>query len=136
MQNLVVKNVNVLGDMIMAAKGADGFVYAGVSYFCNALGMSKGQKDRQIMNVQKDKTLQMGCLKFEAGVFDKNNETVALRLDFVPLWLAKINITEKMQNEHPELAAKLLEYQLKAKDILADAFSENRNSPMTIPEQI
>lgn len=136
MQNLVVKNVNVLGDMIMAAKGTDGFVYAGVSYFCNALGMSKGQKDRQIMNVQKDKTLQMGCLKFEAGVFDKNNETVALRLDFVPLWLAKINITEKMQNEHPELAAKLLEYQLKAKDILADAFSEKRNSPMTIPEQI
>lgn len=33
-----------------------------------------------------------------------------------------------MKNEHPELAEKLLNYQLKAKDILADAFLPNRES--------
>lgn len=119
---LVVKEVEFMGDMLMAAKDREGSIWAGVSYFCNALGMSKGQKDRQVTNVQKDETLKKGCLKFEAGVFDVANETVALRIDFIPLWLAKISITETMKREHPELAEKLLEYQLKAKDVLAEAF--------------
>lgn len=119
---LVVKEVEFLGDSLMAAKDKNGNIWAGVSYFCNALGMSKGQKDRQVTNVQKDETLKRGCLKFEAGVFDVSNETVALRSDFIPLWLAKISITDAMKREHPELADKLLEYQLKVKDVLATAF--------------
>ncbi len=31
-------------------------------------------------------------------------EGLCLKLDFVPLWLAKINITPAMQAETPELA--------------------------------
>ena len=63
-----------------------------------------------------------GCRKFPAGVFDPNNQTVALKLDFVPLWLAKIAITPTMRAETPELAEMLEVYQLQAKDILAAAF--------------
>lgn len=122
MNDLIVKNVNVLGDSIMAAKDEEGNVWAGVSYFCNALGMTKGQKDRQVTNVQKDEALKKGCLRLEAGVLDSSNETIALRIDYIPLWLAKITITEKTRKEHPELADKLLDYQLRAKDILAEAF--------------
>lgn len=122
MNDLIVKNVDVLGDSIMAAKDEEGNVWAGVSYFCNALGMTKGQKDRQVTNVQKDEALKRGCLRLEAGVLDSSNETIALRIDYIPLWLAKITITEKTRKEHPELADKLLEYQLRAKDILVDAF--------------
>lgn len=122
MNDLIVKNVDVLGDSIMAAKDEEGNVWAGVSYFCNALGMTKGQKDRQVTNVQKDEALKRGCLRLEAGVLDSSNETIALRIDYIPLWLAKITITDKTRKEHPELADKLLEYQLRAKDILADAF--------------
>lgn len=122
MNDLIVKNVDVLGDSIMAAKDEEGNVWAGVSYFCNALGMTKGQKDRQVTNVQKDEALKRGCLRLEAGVLDSSNETIALRIDYIPLWLAKITITEKTRKEHPELADKLLEYQLRAKDILAEAF--------------
>lgn len=48
--------------------------------------------------------------------------TLCLKLDFVPLWLAKISITPTMKQETPELAEKLMEYQLKAKDVLAAAF--------------
>lgn len=90
--------------------------------FCKGLGMSKGEKDRQTANVQSDDVLKRGATKFAAGVFDDNNETVALRIDFVPIWLTKISITPKMKREKPELADKLLQYQLKAKDILAAAF--------------
>ena len=49
-------------------------------------------------------------------------EVLCLKLDFVPLWLAKINITPAMQAETPELAERLEAYQLKAKDVLAAAF--------------
>lgn len=127
---LVVKEVEFMGDMLMAAKDSNGNIWAGVSYFCNALGMSKGQKDRQVTNVQKDETLKRGCFKFEAGVFDVANEIVALRIDFIPLWLAKISITDTMKREHPELADKLLEYQLKAKDVLAQAFITQYKNPI------
>lgn len=122
MNDLVVKNVDLFGDSVMAAKDKDGNIWAGVSYFCKALGMSKGEKDRQTANVQSDDVLKRGATKFAAGVFDDNNETVALRIDFVPIWLTKISITPKMKKEKPELAEKLLNYQLKAKDILAAAF--------------
>lgn len=122
MNDLIVKNVNVLGDSIMAAKDEEGNVWAGVNYFCNALGMTKGQRDKQVQKVQTDEALKRGASKLEAGVFDKNNETVVLKIEYVPLWLTKIKITEKTRKEHPELADKLLEYQLRAKDILAEAF--------------
>lgn len=136
MDNLIVKPVDVLGSQVMAAKDLDAEIWAGISYFCNALGMQKWQKDKQIQKVQNDKVLSKGCSKFGAGVFDPNNETVALRIDFIPMWLAKINITPTMEKDHPELADKLLEYQLKAKDILAEAFMPKQGVPQTIPEQI
>lgn len=137
MDELTVKSVDVLGDAIMATQDADGNIWAGVSFFCRALGMNKGQKDRQTTNVQKDETLKRGCRKFAAGVFDQTSETVGMRIDFIPLWLAKINITKTMLQDHPDLADKLLEYQLKAKDILAAAFMQNQNDlPQTTDGKI
>lgn len=122
MQGLTVKGVDLMGDTVMAAQDREGNIWAGVNYFCNALGMSKGQRDKQVQKVQKDEVLKQGCFRLEAGVFDPANEAIALRIDFIPLWLAKIVITDKTKQENPGLAEKLLQYQLKAKDILADAF--------------
>lgn len=117
-----IKTVPFLGTDLMAARDNDGQIWAGVSYICNGIGLSKSQKDTQIQNIQKDRVLSRGCLKFQAGVFDPNNGTVAIKLDFVPLWLAKINITPTMEQETPDLADKLEQYQLHAKDVLAAAF--------------
>lgn len=122
MSDLVVKNVDLFGDSVMAAKDKDGNIWAGVSYFCKALGMSNVQKDTQVDKIRTDKTLSRGYRKFPVGVFDRSNEAVAIRCDFIPLWLAKISITKKMEQDNPELADKLLQYQLKAKDVLAAAF--------------
>ncbi len=120
--DLVVKEVEFMGDNLMAAKDRDGIIWAGVSYICNGIGLTKSQKDSQVEKVQKDMLLNKGCRKFPAGVFDGNNETIALKMDFIPLWLAKITITSSMKENNPELVEKLLEYQLKAKDVLAEAF--------------
>lgn len=126
-QELVTKEVDFYGDEIMCVQDTStGKIYVGVSWICSGIGLSKSQKDTQVQKIQKDLALKMGCLKFQAGVFDENNETISLELDYLPLWLAKISITPKMQEENPILASKLLNYQLKAKDVLAEAFIEPR----------
>lgn len=127
--NLVVKDVDFYGDELTALKDNDGIVWTGVNSFCRGIGLSKSQRDTQIQNIQSDEVLKRGCLKFQAGVFDKNNEALALQLDYIPLWLAKISITPSMKAKHPELVDKLVNYQLKAKDVLAAAFLPEPKAP-------
>jgi len=130
---LSIKTVDFNGDTLQAAQDHNGKIYTGISYICNGIGLSKSQKDTQIQNIQSDEVLSRGCLKFQAGVFDPNNETIAIEIDFLPLWLAKIPITPKMKIENdnlkeqyghdfPTTVDKLIEYQIKAKDVLAKAF--------------
>ncbi|NRZ92200.1 phage antirepressor N-terminal domain-containing protein [Clostridium beijerinckii] len=127
MSNLSVKSVDFLGDNLVAVKDeSTGKIYTGVSYICKGIGFTKGQKDRQVKNIQEDEILNRGCLKFEAGVIDPNNEVLAIELDFLPLWLAKISITPNMKEEQPLVAEKLINYQLKAKNVLAEAFINNK----------
>lgn len=129
--NNLVKQVDFYGDKLIAIKNPDTEkIYVGVSYVCKGIGFNKGQKDRQTENVQQDIVLKKGCRKFEAGVFDQNNSTIAIDINYLPLWLAKISITPTMQNEQPEIADKLINYQLKAKDVLAAAFVNKQLSPM------
>ena len=123
MENLFVKPVDFFGDKLIAIKNEqNGKVYTGVSYICKGIGFNKSQKDRQVQNIQNDLVLNRGCFKFEAGVIDPSNEVLAIELDFLPLWLAKISITPKMQEEQKEVTEKLVNYQLKAKDVLTEAF--------------
>lgn len=136
MDNLIVKPVDVLGSSIMAAKDTDGSIWVGINSFCQGLDMNKKQRDWQVEKIKEDKTLSRGSRLLPAGVFDDSHEMYALRLDFIPIWLAKITITKKMEQDHPELADKLLEYQLKAKDILSAAFLPQQESAKDIHGQI
>ena len=137
MNDLIVKDVEIAESTVTAAKDNKNVIWVGINCFCQGLDMNKKQRDYQVEKVRADKTLSKGCRKFPAGVFDTANETYALRLDFIPIWLAKITITSKMQKQHPELAEKLLKYQLQAKDILAEAFMPNKlDVPRTTQDQI
>jgi len=122
MNELEIKKVSFLGTELMAARDAEGQIWAGVRWMCGGIGLSQGQTNREINKVSEDEVLKEGYTKFGMGVFDPNNPTIAIKLDFVPLWLAKISITPAMKTEHPELAERLKQYQLKAKDVLAEAF--------------
>lgn len=122
MNDLMVKTVDFMGDGLLAAKDNKGIIWTAINSFCRGMGLNKNERDRQVKNVQSDEVLSRGCAKFDAGVFDPNNETLALQLDYVPLWLAKISITPNMKETNPELVEKLVSYQLKAKDVLAAAF--------------
>ncbi|MDU4953447.1 MAG: phage antirepressor N-terminal domain-containing protein [Clostridium sp.] len=122
MSKLIVKPVDFFGDSLIVVKDQTGKIYTGVSHICKGIGFSKSQKDTQVQNIQNDVVLNKGCLKFQAGVIDPHNDALAIELDFLPLWLAKISITPKMQEEQPGVTKKLVNYQLKAKDVLASAF--------------
>lgn len=122
MYELVTKTVDFNGSQLMAAQDSDGVIYVGVNWVADGIGLDKAQRDYQVLKVQTNPVLSRGAKKFSAGVFDANNETVAIEIDFLPLWLTKITVTPKMQKTQPEVAERLIEYQLKAKDVLASAF--------------
>lgn len=136
MNDLIVKSVDVLGGLVTAVKDEKDTIWVGINYFCQGLDMNKAQRDYQVEKINADKALNKGSRKFPAGVFDESHEMYALRLDFIPMWLAKITITKKMEQDHPELADKLLEYQLKAKDILAAAFLPKQENAGDVQGQI
>lgn len=120
---LEIKKVPFMGTELMAARDNDGQIWAGVRWMCDGIGMSEGQRKRQIANIQSDRVLSKGGSNLvlnQSGY--GNREVLCLELDFVPLWLAKISITPTMVAETPELAANLEQYQLRAKDVLAAAF--------------
>lgn len=119
---VAVKDIDFQGAVLKAVQDINKIIWVGVSWVCNGIGLNKDQKDRQVKNIQKDSVLKKGCVKFDAGVFDPNNETLAIQLDYLPLWLCKISITPKMMQETPEVAKRLERYQLKAKDVLSAAF--------------
>ena len=129
---LTVKEVKFLGDELLVVKDEEeNRLYTGVGYICRGLGFNKDQKDRQVKNIQSDIVLNKGCVKFDAGVIDPNNEVLAIDIDYLPLWLAKISITPKMKEHNPNAVEKLVNYQLKAKDALANAFI-HKEQPKTL----
>lgn len=122
MNELEVKHVPFMGTDLMAAKDESGTIWAGVRWMCDGMGLSKGQRDRQITNINADSVISKGAANLRLPTAGGKQSVLCLKLDFVPLWLAKINITPAMQAETPELAERLEAYQLKAKDVLAAAF--------------
>lgn len=122
MNELEVRKVPFMGTELMAARDNEGQIWAGVRWMCNGLGLSRGQRDRQSLNIQADSVLSKGAANLRLPTNGGTQEVLCLKLDYVPLWLAKIAITPRMERETPELAARLEQYQLRAKDVLAAAF--------------
>ena len=97
----------------------------------------EGQYKRQIKNIQKDMLLKASGSNLLLNKGTGEREVFCIKNDYIPMWLAKITITEKTRKENPELADKLLDYQLKAKDILAEAFMQKKNTmPVTTDDKI
>lgn len=121
MKDLIIKEVDFQGNKIISTI-IDSKVYISVKNVCDNLGMDETQRRNQRAKVQKDELLK-GGLKFtplitKGGV----QETLMIELDYLPIWLAKINPARFDK----ELKEKLMIYQLKAKDVLSDAFFGKR----------
>lgn len=138
MNELEVRKVPFMGTELMAARDNDGQIWAGVRWICNGIGMNKTQTNSQVEKIKEDKALMKGYGNFRIPTNGGQQNTLCLKLDYVPLWLAKIAITPKMERETPELAARLEQYQLKAKDVLAAAFlpQSKQQTPTPTPSRV
>lgn len=132
---LIVKDVDFFGDTLKAASDESGIVWAGVKWLCDGIGLSEGQRQRQTTNIQSDIVLSKGVANLQLPTKGGNQEVLCLQLDYVPLWLAKISITPDMRENNPELVEKLVNYQLKAKDVLAAAFLPKRSRRKPIKQK-
>lgn len=137
MNDLTVKNVDLFGDTVVAAQDKDGQVWAGVKWICDGLGLSDGQGKSERKKLQEDLVLSEGTKFHPLGRGNANKEVLCLRHDFVPLWIAKITVTPSMKENNPELVDKLVQYQLKAKDVLAAAFLQKEDQRRRLtPEEM
>lgn len=120
---LSVKTVPFMGDELMAAKDEkSGKIYAGVRWMCEGIGLTPDQARNERRRIHDDLVLSKGESNLTLPTKGGNQSVQCINNEFVPLWLAKISITPAMQKEHPEVADKLVQYQLKAQKVLADAF--------------
>lgn len=104
----------------------DGKIYVGVNWVCNGLGLSDGQLKNERKRIQSDIVLSQGGRNLILPTKGGKQQSLCIELDYLPLWLAKISITPKMKEENPELTNKLVEYQIKAKDVLAKVFLKKK----------
>ena len=125
MIGLAIKDVEFNGATLRAAQDTENIIWVGVAWVCRGIGLSQGQEKRQVANLKNDIVLSQGVANLQLPTNGGNQEVLCLKLDFLPLWLAKISITPTMKRENPQLVENLIEYQLKAKDVLAEAFLYN-----------
>ena len=121
--NYLEKTFNFHGDELLTfLEEATNKLYIGIAYICNSLGMTEDQKRNQVKKVQEEETLKSGVKKLSVKIDTQVREQIFIELDYLPIWLAKINPSRF----NDELKNKLLDYQLHCKDILADEFLGRR----------
>ncbi|MED1303189.1 hypothetical protein BK704_19345 [[Bacillus thuringiensis] serovar konkukian] len=121
--------VNFNGAEIMAVKAHDEKIYVGVKWVCQGIGLSDDQMRNERKKIQSDLVLKSGGSKLTLPTNSGIQEVLCIELNYLPLWLAKISITPNMRLNQPELTQNLITYQLKVKDVLADAFLKKEAKP-------
>lgn len=122
MNGLAVKDIEFNGATLRAAQDVAGKIWVGIRWMCMGIGFDEDKMKNERKKIQKDIVLNEGVKFYPLGSGNSDTEVLCLDLDYIPLWLAKISITPTMQKENPDLVQKLITYQLKAKDVLAEAF--------------
>lgn len=122
MNGLAVKDIEFNGATLRAAQDAAGKIWVGIRWICQGMGFDENRIDNERKKMQKDIVVSKGVKFYSLGQDRAKSDVLCIDLDYLPLWLAKISITPTMQKENPDLVQKLITYQLKAKDVLAEAF--------------
>ena len=122
---LQVKNVDFYGDTLLAIQeNATQTIYVAINYILRGLGFNDKQTEYQRDKITSDKVIAKGTQKFSGTLLNMRTgkDVWCISLFKLPLALAKISITPKMQKETPQLADKLERYQDTCADVLAKAF--------------
>jgi P22_AR N-terminal domain. len=124
MNDLIVKKVPFCGAELLAVKEKNtGKIYAGINSILRELGFDERQIEYRRNKWNNDKVLAKGVQKFlypseNGGIQD----TYCMAINKLPIALAKIEITPKLEKQMPELSEKLEQYQESCATVLAEAF--------------
>jgi len=114
--SMIVKQVNFNGDSLLAVKDNEtGKIHVSVNHICNNLGIDA---ENQRVKLKGHMTISKGTMILGVPSNGGTQSAFVIELEFLPLWLAGINPVKV----RPEIQNKLVEYQLKAKDVLAAEF--------------
>ncbi len=80
--------------------------------------------------------LRKGERNFVLPTNGGNQEVLCIELDYLPIWLAKIPVTPAMLTNMPDVADKLVRYQLKAKDVLAEVFLSKQKKDYSYTDEL
>jgi len=127
------KLVSFNGAEIMAVKTDDNKIFAAVRWVCDGMGLTENQRRTQFIKINEDIVLQKGVKKITLPTNGGLQEVACIELDYLPLWLAKINAGII---EDPIVQANVVEYQLKAKDVLAAAFIKQTQAPVSMEDAV
>lgn len=119
--NDLVKEVEFQGEKIIS-KIENEKIYVSVKSVCDNLGMDLTTYKTQRRKIQNDDLLKGGAKLLPLYTKGGTQEILMMELDYLPAWLFKINPARFDEN----LKRKLIIYQLKAKDVLAEAFLGKR----------
>lgn len=113
------KTVEFYGDELTAVRMGDD-IFVSVRHLCDALGLDRASQARRI---QRDEILADG---YQGGVMVTSpggrQSTGMLRVDLVPFWLAKADISRVREDIRP----KLKQYQKEVVKVLWEAFQQGR----------
>lgn len=126
-----VKEIPFNGSTLLGIRDENGQVWLAVKKACLDIGLSEGQAQRQITNIQKDLVFCEGVANLQFLSNGGKQKTTCIKEKFVTLWLAKISLTPSMQKKNPEAVQKLLTYQLEAADVLHKAFYDTEEQKST-----
>ena len=93
----------------------DGEIYTPIRQLCEILGLDSSS---QLQRIKRDETLNMGLVKMTLPTNGGEQEMNLLEIDYLPLWLTGIKTNQCKQ----EVRESLLDFKLKVKDVLAEAF--------------
>lgn len=124
MGGLVTKKVEFNGSELLAIQErSSSKIFAGINFVLRGIGFDERQIEYRRGKWAADKVVSKGIQKFS---YPSENggiqETYCIDIIKLPLALAKLEITPKMEKELPELSVKLEQYQDRCADVLAEAF--------------
>ena len=131
MNDLIIKNVPFCQAELLAVQDRKtGKICAGINCILRELGFDDKQVEYRRDKWTQDKVIGKGTLKFSGTLLGAKTGKDIWCIDIkkLPIALAKIEITPKMENEMPKLSEKLEKYQDECADILANAFIDGETS--------
>ena len=131
-----VKEIPFNGSTLLGIRDENGQVWLAVKKACLDIGLSEGQAQRQITNIQKDLVFCEGVANLQFLSKGGKQKTICIKEKFVTLWLAKISLTPSMKKKNPEAVQKLLTYQLEAAKVLHKAFYETEEQKDTFHQSL